>query len=450
MLTAEANDRLTRVGPGTPMGNLMRRYWHPIAAVSQMKDRYTMPVRLLGEDLVLYKDRSGTFGLIEPRCPHRRMSMIYGIPLEHGIRCPYHGWAYDETGQCIEQPYEETEDPEGRFKEKIRAKAYPVQTLAGLVFAYMGPQPAPLLPRWDVYAAEDVVRDIGMSVLNCNWLQCQENSLDPVHLEWLHADWSNYIAEMRGEPARVTKVRPHQKIGFDVFEYGIYKKRVLQGGSEDDTSWKEGHPIVFPYYLRQGGSGTDRGNWKMTGPAFQIRVPIDDTHTAHWWVMCHDKPPEDPEQRPEDVPFFSPPLPELDKDGNPQWVLLDSNSAQDLAAWMTQGDISDRTTENLGRSDKGIILFRRMLEHNISIVEDGGDPMNTFRDPAKNQYLGMVTELSPEQAAERRAGDLGGTGTGSLPFGRQGMASKYSPILNRRGIPEGADSIERRRQVGQA
>jgi 5,5'-dehydrodivanillate O-demethylase len=173
----------------------MRRYWHPIAAVSQMKDRHTMPVRLLGEDLLLYKDRSGAFGLIEPLCPHRRMSMVYGIPLEHGIRCPYHGWAFDETGRCVQQPYEETEDPEGRFKEKIQAKAYPVETLAGLVFAYMGPAPIPLLPRWDVYATEDVVRDIGMTVLPCNWLQCQENSLDPVHLEWLRVVWANHIRE---------------------------------------------------------------------------------------------------------------------------------------------------------------------------------------------------------------------------------------------------------------
>ena len=119
MLTQEANDRYSRVGPGTPMGELMRRYWHPIAAVSQMNDKWTKKVRLLGEDLILYKDRSGTFGLMEPHCAHRRMNMIYGIPEENGLRCPYHGWLYDETGQCIEQPYEETEDPGARFKDKI-------------------------------------------------------------------------------------------------------------------------------------------------------------------------------------------------------------------------------------------------------------------------------------------------------------------------------------------
>src|ERR1700760_3489998 len=102
MLTKEQNERLTRVGPGTPMGELMRRYWHPIAAVAQMKGRDTYPVRLLGEDLVLYKDLSGTYGLLEARCPHRSMSMVYGIPEKCGLRCPYHGWLFDEQGQCIE------------------------------------------------------------------------------------------------------------------------------------------------------------------------------------------------------------------------------------------------------------------------------------------------------------------------------------------------------------
>ena len=419
MLTLEQNDRLTRVGPGTPCGELMRRYWHPIAAVSQMKDRYTRPIRLLGEDLVLYKDRSGTFGLIEPRCPHRRMSLIYGIPQERGLRCAYHGWVWDETGRCLEQPYEETEDPEGRFKEKVRAKAYPVQTLAGLVFAYMGPEPVPLLPRWDVYAAEDVVRDIGYAVLDCNWLQCQENSLDPIHVEWLHNDFSNWVMENLGRSDLKGDSIVHETIGFDVFDYGIIKRRVIVGGSEEDDDWKIGHPIVFPNMLRQGGSGFHR-EWRQRGPSFQIRTPIDDTRTGHWWVVCHAMAPGDHEQRDEEIPFFQHPTPFPDENGVLPWQYLDNNSGQDLGAWVTQGAIADRTGENLGRSDKGIILFRRMLEENIRIVEDGGDPKNTFRDPAQNVYLPMDTELDARffRGGPRRQ--------------RGGAASKYSPILIQR------------------
>ena len=162
MLSAQENEAITHVGAGTPMGELMRRYWHPVAAVAQMNDKYTKKIRLLGEDLILWKDRSGTFGLLEPHCAHRRMNLIYGIPEEHGIRCPYHGWLYDETGQCIEQPYEETEDPGARFKDKIKMLAYPVEQQAGLLFAYLGPQPVPLLPAWDLMVMENVVRAIVM------------------------------------------------------------------------------------------------------------------------------------------------------------------------------------------------------------------------------------------------------------------------------------------------
>src|SRR5581483_10801593 len=126
----------------------------------------------------------------------------------------------------------------------------PVQEMAGLLFAYMGPQPAPLLPRWDVYCMEGMVRDIGYALLPCNWLQCQENSLDPVHVEWLHQVFANWVTVQLGKPQLKRNPTEHQKIGFDVFDYGIVKRRVLKGGSEEDTEWKDGHPIVFPNMLR--------------------------------------------------------------------------------------------------------------------------------------------------------------------------------------------------------
>jgi len=452
MLTAEQNDRLARVGPGTPGGELMRRYWHPIAAVPQMKDRGTKPITILGEEMVLYKDQSGAYGLVAPFCPHRRMGMVYGIPEEHGIRCPYHGWLYDETGRCMEQPYEETENPGSRFKDKVVIKSYQLQVKAGLIFVYMGPQPAPLLPNWDVFAIDDVIRDIGYTELPSNWLQCQENSLDPVHSEWLHGYWGNFIAVMQGHPDKQRRPYENERIGFDEFEYGIIKRRMIKGGSEDDPEWLDGHPIVFPYFLRQGGHGYDRESWDDrnaygvkggVGPAFQIRVPLDDTHTGHWWVMCHPKSENESEQRFEDIPFFQPPLIQLDETGRPRWDILDSNSAQDVAAWITQGPIADRTQEALGRSDRGLIMFRRMLEENIRIVEDGGDPLNTFRDPAKNVDLGMATERGSARAKQAEARG------GFNAFERQGMASKYSPILNKRGASGGADAAQRRKQVGQ-
>ena len=276
MLTQEANDRYTRVGPGTPMGELMRRYLAPhrrrFADERQVDDEGTPPGR--GSHPV-QGPASGTFGLMEPHCAHRRMNMIYGIPEEHGLRCPYHGWLYDETGQCIEQPYEETEDPEARFKDKIKMKAYPVEVKAGLVFAYMGPTPEPLVPNWDVFSAIPMTSSVtsAYAELSCNWLQCQENSLDPVHLEWLHG----YVVELRFErcgtrPMRQRTIRAatHKVIALRrEYEYGIIQAACDGREARRRTRRMEvmGHPIIFPYYLRQGGDGFNIDRTKRTGEA---------------------------------------------------------------------------------------------------------------------------------------------------------------------------------------
>src|SRR5207253_6149241 len=144
--------------------------------------------------------------------------------------------------------YDDTEDPEGRFKQKIKIRSYPIQDLGGLLLAYLGPLPEPLLPHWDLYVMEDVVRDVGYAVIPCNWLQIMENSLDPVHVEWLHQYFSNYAMERLGrtthDPSywRVhAQHRRHVKIGFDVFEHGIVKRRVLEGDDENHPNWRLGH-----------------------------------------------------------------------------------------------------------------------------------------------------------------------------------------------------------------
>ncbi len=128
MLTKEENEMLTRVGPGTPCGELMRRYWHPIALTVQLEDNLVRKVRILGEDLVLFRDRRGNLGLIGPRCPHRAMHMEFGIPEEVGLRCPYHGWLFDGTGRCLEQPLA---PPDSTFKDKVRTTAYKVEEMGG-------------------------------------------------------------------------------------------------------------------------------------------------------------------------------------------------------------------------------------------------------------------------------------------------------------------------------
>ncbi len=371
MLSTAENERLTRVGPGTPMGELMRRYWQPVAVTSELNTRPTRPVRILGEDLVLYRDRSGTLGLIDRFCPHRRVDLSYGIPEEHGLRCMYHGWMMDETGQCIEQPFEETVHPDGRFKEKVKVTAYPAQELGGLVWGYLGPEPAPLLPRWDLLAWDNVLRDIGTTVLPCNWLQCMENSLDPVHTEWLHVYLTSAVLEREGAIADRSEIArlAHQKIGFDRYANGLVKKRVVEGTTEDDPEWTVGHPIIFP-------------NWLGGTTGFQMRVPIDDTHTWHILYNVY-VPPEGVELEPqEEIPGYD--VPYVDEEGR---AAVNFVIGQDTMAWWTQGPIAKRHLEKLGQSDVGIIMYRKLLEEQMRLVEDGLDPMNTFRDPAENEII---------------------------------------------------------------
>jgi 5,5'-dehydrodivanillate O-demethylase len=346
------------------MGELMRRYWHPIAAAGELNERPTKQVRLLGEALVLYRDRSGTLGLLDRLCAHRRVDLSYGIPEEHGLRCMYHGWMFDETGQCIEQPFEETVHPDGRFKEKVKLAGYPVREVGGLIFAYLGPLPAPALPMWEQLAYDDAVRDIAMSVLDCNWLQCQENSVDPVHTEWLHNYYGNFVRTGTGsQPANQP---PTMKIGFDAFEYGIIKRRLQEGFPEDGEDWTLGHPVMFPNILFVGDKTRVTTQW---------RVPIDDEHTLHISYYVYRTAPGHPVPEQPDVAYRWTPLREPD---GRYFTGITFN--QDYMAWMSQGPIADRTKEKLGESDVGLILFRRQLRQQMDIVEDGGDPMNVFRE----------------------------------------------------------------------
>ena len=225
MLSNELNERLTRVGPGTPLGNLLRRYWFPIARTPELDAEPVLAVTLLGENLALFRSDAGALGLVAQRCPHRGASLAYGIPEDDGLRCPYHGWKFARDGQCLEQP---AEPGDSTFNARIRVPAYAVQELGGLVWAYLGPEPVPLLPRWDILVRDDLDRSIGVTHLPCNWLQIMENSMDPIHFEWLHAVYGNYVNKRQGKPAAMTP-RKHERIAFDLFEFGIYKRRLLEG-----------------------------------------------------------------------------------------------------------------------------------------------------------------------------------------------------------------------------
>lgn len=387
MISAEENEVLTRVGPGTKMGNLLRRYWQPVAGLSEMRDRWTMKVRMLGEDLVLFKTRGGKFGLIAEQCPHRKVSLAYGIPTEEGIRCAYHGWMMDGEGRCLDQP---NETGRNAMKGKIVTAAYPVEELGGVLFTYLGPAPAPLLPRFDGYVEPRAIRHLGKAVINCNFLQIMENSVDPVHTEWLHGKLYEFLNEDKG--AKVAISRHHVKIAFDEFEFGIIKRRLLEGQSEDADDWTTGHPLVFPNTLAGGSGG---GLW--TQKIFQIRVPVDDTHTRHFWYHAYIPPMDTPVPQHlfDHVPVYEPPV----KDANGEY-LLNYIHAQDIMAWESQGPIADRTQEKLGASDMGLVTYRRMLFREMEKVERGEDPIGTLRDLAHNRVIDLPRERGKDMYSD--------------------------------------------------
>ncbi|HZT08687.1 MAG TPA: Rieske 2Fe-2S domain-containing protein [Chloroflexota bacterium] len=361
MITAEENVRLTQTGPGTFMGELLRRYWWPIAATVDLDDDPVRPVRLLSENLVLFRDEKGKLGLVAERCAHRGISLAYGIPQENGLRCAYHGWTYDSDGHVVDMPFEPACLP-------LKITAYAAEELGGLIWAYMGPEPRPLLPRLELLVRDDLARGITMRPLPCNWVQCNDNSIDPVHFEHLHgyaADWWN---RKHGINRRVQTAR-HLKIAFDVFEYGIYKRRLVEGEPDDADDWTVGHPFLFPHTLVQG-VGDSYG--------YQIRVPVDDTHTLH--VRYRGSPVRPGEEIPAKVPVRHLELP-YDELGRVEWSDI---PLQDEAAWVAQGPLSDRTGEHLVTSDKGVILYHNMLIENAEKVQRGEDPMFVIRDEAKN------------------------------------------------------------------
>jgi 5,5'-dehydrodivanillate O-demethylase len=391
MLTREENELLTCVSRGTPCGELLRRYWHPVAAIGELtEEKPIKAVKALGEELVVYRDKQGKHGLVGEHCPHRLASLAYGRVDHEGIRCPYHGWKFDSSGKCLEQPAE----PAGStFKDRIKHVAYPVETLGGLIFAYLGPEPKPLLPRWDVLVWENgkrwIVKD---SMIDCNWLQPMENSVDPAHLFWLHGNTAHLA------PCVKKYAEQHE---FILFEFGIKKRRTSLPVAPGENPLVDEHPLLFPTILRHvapcGDSKGHRHN-------LQIRVPVDDTHTQ---VFRVNFVPLDVEKSPVEahVPFRYSQLKKGQRDYN-----LSTVPAQDAMAWETQGAITDRTLERLGTGDEGIITLRKLLKEQIDIVRKGLDPIGIIRDPENNRLieLNVINErigLYPAQnsAHERNA-----------------------------------------------
>ena len=375
MLTAKENEFLTRVGPGTPAGEMLRRYWHPVGFSEELKGRPKRR-RVLGEDLVLFRDDQGRAGLLALRCSHRGTSLEFGHIEDGGLRCCYHGWLYDVEGQILEMP---GEPPDSTFKDRIRHRAYKVQELGGVIFAYLGPEPAPLLPRYDVLAREDGVRARRARTVNCNFFQMIENSVDQHHLKWLHR-------------TAATPTWNDGEINPQPFEHGIlntYTRRVTDGKRYAHINFFVMPTMNKTGNVEEGHPGEHQAS--SSGEVMRWRVPVDDTHTMHFTVefgaivngkvVANIMTDDSAEGLRETEP------------GVYKWddtIGFFARGDQDRAAQESQGAIYDRRTEHLGATDKGVILLRRLYKESIEAVQKGRDPIGVIRDPGKNELIRLI------------------------------------------------------------
>ncbi len=370
MLSPEDNKLFTSIGPGTPMGAVLRRYWHPVGC-SEFVTSKPKRVKVLGEELVLYRGASGETVLMQLRCAHRSLALDHGRVEGDCLRCPYHGWLYDATGQCLEQPAE----PKGSsFKEKIKLKAYKTQELSGLVFAYMGPEPAPLLPLFDVLNMKDGVKDIQVQHIQVNWFNHVENIVDISHLAWLHG----YTFPAYGGK----NVEYH----WERTDFGANNVMTIEGIEDTHVSC-----YAFPTGNRFSLPPIDPNGELVLSMIF--RVPADDTSTYLYFVRFYPSEKRVINTSKRDVVLgeYTP----LTTD----WWGINVND-QDRMAVEQQGTVADRPNEHLGVSDGGIIQMRQMMREAMKAVEQGKDPMCLIRDPAMQvvNFPQKSTMLKEKQA----------------------------------------------------
>ncbi|MEP6824038.1 MAG: aromatic ring-hydroxylating dioxygenase subunit alpha [Ramlibacter sp.] len=357
---------LAQVGPGTPMGELLRRYWHPVGLAADATET-PRKVRLLGENLILFRDGTGQPGLVYEHCAHRGSSLYYGKVEERGIRCCYHGWLFDVHGHCVEQP---CEPDMGRTRDKIRQPWYPVQELYGLVWAYMGPpEKKPVLPRYECLEVLDEGEFLetnansigggGPQVIPCNWLQHYENLVDPFHVVILHSAFSGtqFVPQMAVMP----------EVKWDVAAQSVrtVSTRKLTDGKTLRRISEAGLPTlrVIPS-PRMGRYGrVESLGWIL---------PIDD-HSFRIYVVGRVR--EEGELAKMRSRLNGKLWEELTQDEHRQFP-------GDYEAMVSQGPIAKHSEEHLATSDRGIVMLRRLLQKQLEALQAGRDPAGVQFDLA--------------------------------------------------------------------
>ncbi|AEG92890.1 Rieske 2Fe-2S domain-containing protein [Ramlibacter tataouinensis] len=406
-MKAEQNELVTRTGPGTACGALMRRYWQPAALVDEfdpaldprMAQRPVKAVRLLGQDLVLFRDDQGRWGLLDRDCPHRNADLSFGRHEGDGLRCPFHGWKFDATGRCLETPAE----PLGsRLCERVRQRSYPVLERSGILFAWLGEEGStpPPFPAFDCFAAPASHTFAFKGLWHCNWLQAFEVGIDPAHPSFLHRFLNDAALEQVGDNAagkqfrsasageaagerwpmtRIMREFHRPEISFEPKPWGL-QLTALRPMTDELTHVRITNAI-FPHTFVIPLSET------LT--ITQMHVPVDDTRTYWYSVFTSFAGPVDKAaMRNQRTQYIS--LPDYipnsgrhnrwgfnaDEQRSSTYLGMgeDDINVHDQWAVESMGPIQDRTREHLGTSDKVIMANRRMLLAAIESVKNGGTP----------------------------------------------------------------------------
>jgi nitrite reductase/ring-hydroxylating ferredoxin subunit len=423
MLTKQDNEILTRVGPGTLMGDLLRRYWTPALLSSELTEPDCPPirVRLLAEDLVAFRDSAGKVGLVAQSCPHRGASLFFGRNEESGLRCVYHGWKFDVTGACVDMP---SEPAESNFKSKVRAVAYPTHESGGIVWTYMGPPDA--VPSFRDLGSDAVPRDQARpmkQITYCNWVQALEGNIDTSHISWLHqwADLPDSPDDGTDKPGYPTNMKswyvwsqdraPRLEVEDTAYGFKYAGIRTTPNGHTHVrvTQW------VMPYLtvvaglpIRAGGSTfvpiDDNKTWRYNTPSGMLRRNRGQTN------------PGEPGGTPHNYPYAGPiggagimgggvierqwlPANDYQIDREVQKTKLFSGVenfvSQDMMVTESMGEVFDRSQEHLGTTDKAVIRMRSILIKAAKDLANGIEPPATHPTPELARVYSAEKILAP-------------------------------------------------------
>ena len=389
MTTASQNELMTRTGPGSAAGALLREYWQPAALSEELSAaRPVVPVRLLGEDLVLFRDEGGRLGLMDRRCPHRGADLCFGRAEHGGLRCAFHGWLFDATGQCLEQP---AEPADSRAYRHLRQRAYPCEERNGIIFAYLGRAAPPAFPAFDCFQAPGEQTFAFKGRWECNWLQALEVGIDPAHASYLHRFLedepvdASYGRQFRGTAAdsnipltKILREYPRPSIKLEDTDSGF--RLVTTRDLGNDAAHYRITNLAFPNAIVIPMSN------EMT--ITQWHVPIDDVSCFWYSIFTSFGAPADRDtMRAQRLAHHTLPdyRPRTGRANN--WGFDAAEQAHktytgmgmdinvhDQWAVESPGPILDRTREHLGKSDVGVVRYRALLQRAIRALEDGGRP----------------------------------------------------------------------------